>query len=101
MKITKSQLKQIIKEELENVLNEGDSFTYAKENMLTFCKMGWSISNAHALWSVSMAGRMSAEDVSAKAQQHAKLHGDNDAEEAYGLQRATFDRSECERLVQR
>ena len=86
MKITKSQLKQIIKEELENVLNEGDSFTYAKENMLAFCKMGWSISNARALWSASKDGQMSAEEVSAKAQQYATRHGVRGGEEAYGLQ---------------
>ena len=101
MKITKKRLKQIIKEELQNTLNEGNSESYAMENMLAFCKMGWSISDSRKLWSASGGGRMSAEEVGSQCQRYAQKHGDKSASMAYGLQRFLGKREDCERLVQR
>jgi hypothetical protein len=99
MKITKKQLKQIIKEELENVLNENDSFSYAKENMYALCKMGWSIGDARTLWVASRNGNLSAEEVSVGANQYAKEHGEASVLRVWGIERATFARDECDRFA--
>tara|TARA_R110000824_G_scaffold377710_1_gene569027 strand:- start:524 stop:829 length:306 start_codon:yes stop_codon:yes gene_type:complete len=101
MKITKTRLKQIIKEEVQNILDEGNSKSYAMENMLAFCEMGWSISDSRKLWSVSGGGRMSADEVSRQCQRYAQKHGDKAAARAYGLQRFIGKREDCKRLVQR
>jgi hypothetical protein len=106
MKITKSNLKQLIKEELDGMLDERSPFghgrdhaghhSYAKQNMLALCRMGWSISNAEALWVASRNGNLGPEEVSARAQQHAKEHGEDSVKQVWGLARFIGSRDQCE-----
>ena len=76
--------------------NHAGDHSYAEQNMLALCRMGWSISNAEALWVASRNGNLSAEEVSARAQQHAKEHGEDSVKRVWGLERFIGSRDQCE-----
>jgi len=80
MKITKSTLKKLIKEELDAMLAQeagypghkkgvevGGPGVYAKRMMSAFKDLGWSIYNAKALWAASGEGTATAEELADRA----------------------------------
>jgi hypothetical protein len=87
MKITKSALKKLIKEELDNVLNDDRSpavqFAMAITDKLK--ALGWSISHATKLYNGSSAGTMSAEQIADLADTILRSEGEEAVQLQMGL----------------
>ena len=103
MKITKSTLKKLIKEEMEKALSEGGMFRnaqqYASRHMLPFCEAGWSISNSNTLWRASGAGRTPWEEIVQQADQWLRKHGPEGVAKTFGLTQFRGQPSDCAEMA--
>ena len=102
MKLTKSRLKRLIKEELQKVLMNENPQDCAQKMMYRLCQLGWTINNPKALWTMAGGKRClkrdteeMAWDIAEQAAEWERKHGAKDVLKTFGLRRSNMSQSQC------
>ena len=107
MKLTKSRLKQLIKEELQKVLMNENPQDCAAKMMYRLCQLGWTINNPSALWSAAGGKRClnrdteeMAWDIAEQAEEWERNNGAEDVLKTFGIRRSNMPQSECAKYTE-